>query len=275
MGIWIKALILGIIEGLTEFLPVSSTGHLIIVSDMLKFNPEFDNVFNIVIQMGAILSVVLYFWKDIFPKDFSKAELATFTDLWLKVVIASIPAVLIALKFEDEIDQYLFNPVTVAIALIIGGFWILFSESRAGSERSAQGRSKKTMRKISNLSYFKAFQIGLFQCLALIPGASRSAMTIIGGLFVGATRELSAKFSFFMAIPILMGAGLLKLIKSKGMFSMEEYLVLGFGSLVSFVVAYLVIALFMNYIKKHKFTVFAYYRIALGALVLGLHFFVK
>lgn len=316
MGIWIKALILGIIEGLTEFLPVSSTGHLIIVSDMLKFNPEFDNVFNIVIQMGAILSVVIYFWKDIFPRDFSKKELSSFTDLWLKVVIASIPAVLIALKFEDEIDKYLFNPVTVAVALIVGGLWILYSEiseepdaasesksqvqvhadsqlssrmqsdsqlrSRTQSDSDLQTGSKKkvkrrnkTMRKISNLSYFKAFQIGLFQCLALIPGASRSAMTIIGGLSVGATRELSAKFSFFMAIPILMGAGLLKLIKSKGMFSMHEYMVLGFGSLVSFVVAYLVIALFMNYIKKHKFTVFAYYRIALGILVLGLHFFVK
>lgn len=306
MGIWIKALILGIIEGLTEFLPVSSTGHLIIVSDMLKFNPEFDNVFNIVIQMGAILSVVIYFWKDIFPRDFSKKELSSFTDLWLKVVIASIPAVLIALKFEDEIDKYLFNPVTVAVALIVGGLWILYSEIseepdaasesksqvqvhadsqlrlrvqsdsdlQAGSKKKVKRRNK-TMRKISNLSYFKAFQIGLFQCLALIPGASRSAMTIIGGLSVGATRELSAKFSFFMAIPILMGAGLLKLIKSKGMFSMHEYMVLSFGSLVSFVVAYLVIALFMNYIKKHKFTVFAYYRIALGILVLGLHFFVK
>ena len=278
MELWIKALILGIIEGLTEFLPVSSTGHLIIVSDMLKFNPQFDNVFNIVIQMGAILSVVIYFWKDIVPKNFSKKELRSFADLWFKVVIASIPAVAIALKYEDKIDKYLFNPLTVAVALIVGGIWILYSEKRASDSDfhyDKYGKPKKVMKTVANLSYFKAFQIGMFQSLALIPGASRSAMTIIGGLSVGASRELSAKFSFFMAIPILMGAGLLKLIKSKGIFSSQEYMVLGFGSLVSFIVAYLVIALFMNYIKKHQFTVFAYYRIALGTLVLALHFFVK
>lgn len=261
---WIKALILGIIEGLTEFLPVSSTGHLIIFSNMLSLRPEFDNVFNIVIQMGAILSVVFYFWKEILPKEYTKSGIRDFTGLWSKVIIATVPAVLLALKFEDEIDKYLFNPVSVAVALILGGFWIMIAEGKLG--KSKKNRPKVV--DIRDLSYIQAFKIGCFQCLALIPGASRSAMTIIGGLYCGTSRELAAKFSFFMAIPVLMGAGLLKLLKNVGVFTTEELSVLGFGSLVSFIVAYLVIALFMSYIKKHRFTLFAYYRIVLGIIVL-------
>ncbi len=257
----IKAIILGILEGLTEFLPVSSTGHLILLKDLLAFDGQFSNIFSVVIQMGAILSVVVYFFKDLVPKSTGKQDIADFFGLWSKVIVGIIPAALIGIPFEDLIDRYLFNTLTVAIALIAGAIWILLIDKETPS-------ISDRVETIKTLSYKQAFSIGLFQCLALIPGMSRSAMTIIGGLIVGASRKVAAEFSFFMAIPVLGGAGLIKLIKYGLNFTAEQWQLLAVGTAVSFVVAYLVIAAFMSYIKKHTFRPFAYYRIVLGVVVL-------
>ncbi len=257
----IKAILLGILEGLTEFLPVSSTGHLILLKDLIAFDGHFSNVFSVVIQMGAILSVVVYFFKDLIPRSTKREDLSDFFGLWSKVVVGIIPAALIGIPFEDLIDRYLFNSLTVGVALIAGAIWILLIDKPSIGKRNLEA--------VKDLSYLQVLGIGLFQCLALIPGMSRSAMTIIGGLIVGASRKLSAEFSFFMAIPVLGGAGLIKLIKYGLDFTAEQWQLLGVGTFVSFVVAYLVIAAFMSYIKKHTFKPFAYYRIALGAIVLA------
>jgi undecaprenyl-diphosphatase len=256
----LKAIILGIIEGLTEFLPVSSTGHLILTNHLLSFEGAFANVFNVVIQMGAILSVVIYFFKDLMPKSTKKEDVHQFVSLWSRVVIGILPAGIIGILFEEVIDKYLFNTTVVAIALLVGAVWILLIDKPTGN--------KLTIDAINELSYKKVFAIGLFQCLALIPGMSRSAMTIIGGLIMGASRKIAAEFSFFMAIPVLGGAGLIKLIKYGVNFTNEQWGILAMGTFVSFVVAYLVIATFMSFIKKHTFRPFAYYRIVLGILVL-------
>ncbi len=256
----IKAIILGIIEGLTEFLPVSSTGHLILTNKLLSFEGQFANVFNVVIQMGAILAVVIFFFKDLTPKSSSKEDMSSFFSLWSKVVVGILPAGVIGILFEDVIDKYLFNPTTVAIALIVGAVWILFIDK--------PNRKTVGITELSELSYKRVFAIGLFQCLALIPGMSRSAMTIIGGLILGASRKLAAEFSFFMAIPVLAGAGFIKLLKYGVGFSGQEWAILGMGTFVSFVVAYVVIAAFMSFIKKHTFRPFAYYRLVLGVIVL-------
>ncbi len=256
----IKAIILGILEGITEFLPISSTGHLILMNKILGFSEEFGNIFSVVIQVGAIISVVVYFFKDLIPKSTSKQDIDDFFTLWFKVIVGVFPAAFIGLLFEDVIDKYLFNPVVIALALIVGGIWILYIDKNDLPERE--------LNSIKDLSYKTAFCIGLFQCLALIPGASRSAMTIIGGLMLGASRKLSAEFSFFMAIPVLGGAAFLKVLKNLSGFTNEEWIVLGVGTFVSFVVSYFVIASLMKFIRKHNFRPFAYYRLVLGAIVL-------
>ncbi|MCH4889158.1 undecaprenyl-diphosphate phosphatase [Acidaminobacter sp. JC074] len=261
----IKVIILGIVEGLTEFLPVSSTGHLILVSRFMSLEGKFNDIFNIVIQSGAILAVIVYFWKKVFPPlpkkgDLDSADkLKRYINLWLKVIVAIIPAGVIGVLFEDKIEELLFNPLTVAIALIVGAVILLYIESKPKPEKVTHE---------DDITYKEAFIVGIFQCLALIPGMSRSASTIIGGLVMGFRRAVAAEFSFFMAIPVILGASLIKLLKAGFGFTSYEYLLLGIGTLVSFVVAYAVIAVFMNFIKKHDFKVFAYYRIILGIVVL-------
>jgi len=261
----IKVIILGIVEGLTEFLPVSSTGHLILVSRFMSLEGKFNDVFNIVIQSGAILAVIVYFWKKVFPpfpkKDDIKSmdKFRRYISLWLKVIVAIIPAGVIGVLFEDKIEELLFNPLTVAIALIVGAIILLFIESKPKPEKVVHE---------DEITYKEAFIVGIFQCLALIPGMSRSASTIIGGLVMGFKRAVAAEFSFFMAIPVILGASLIKLLKAGFDFTNYEYMLLGIGTVVSFVVAYAVIAVFMNFIKKHDFKVFAYYRIVLGVVVL-------
>lgn len=254
-----NAILLGILEGVTEFLPISSTGHLLLANEIINFEGDFANIFSIVIQSGAILSVVVYFFSSLIPKSTKKEDIKDFFSLWFKVFVGVLPAAVLGLKFEDEIDKYLFNPPVIAAALIIGGIWILLVDK----ERSDIGK----VNNIKDLSFKMAFAIGVFQCLALIPGTSRSAMTIIGALILGTSRKLAAEFSFYMAIPVLGGAGLLKLLKNNMNFSNEEWLVLGVGTLVSFVVSLLVIAFLMDFIKKHSFRAFAFYRIALGLIV--------
>ncbi len=264
MNSFIIAIILGIIEGLTEFIPVSSTGHLIIANKFLFFEGEFANLFAIVIQSGAILAAMIYFKDKILPPISSKEAFKAYIIRWLKVAVATVPAVTLALFFEDIIDQYLFKPMVVAIALIVGAILLIIVENK-------KHRSNIVVEE--NITFSKALIVGIFQCLAvLFPGMSRSASTIIGGLSVGFDRELAAEFSFLMAMPALIGASIYKLIKFDGSITGPQWQMLGVGTLVSFVVAYVVIAFFMNYIKKHDMKLFAYYRIVLGVAVAAFFF---
>ena len=255
----INAIILGIIEGLTEFLPISSTGHLILANKYISFTGDFANVFDVVIQIGAILAVIVYFKDKLIP-SFSKTDnIRNYYDLWIKVAIGFIPAGILGFLFEKHIDKYLFNPVSVSIALIFGGILLFFAEKFV---------KKSSVSDTDKISYMQAFVVGVSQCMALWPGMSRSASTIIGGLFLGFSREVAAEFSFFLAIPTLIGASVFKLFKSGLIFTSYEWLLLSIGTIVSFVVALLVIAFFMNYLKKKDLAPFAYYRIALGLIVL-------
>lgn len=257
---FLKAIILGIIEGLTEFLPVSSTGHLIIVGEYLKFaNESFSNVFNFVIQMGAILAVVLFFREKLFPKPGNREQSRKVFNLWVKVAVGCIPAGVIGFLFDDFMEEHFYSSLAVALALIIGALLLIFAERRLKRIRVSS---------TEDISYGNALAVGAAQCLAMWPGMSRSASTIIGGLLVGLSREVAAEFSFFLAIPTIVGASGYKLLKSGLNFTSEEWMIMFIGTLVSFIVAYVVVAAFMGYIRKRKLEPFAYYRIALGILVL-------
>ncbi len=257
---FLKAIILGIIEGLTEFLPVSSTGHLIIVGEYLKFADErFANVFNFVIQIGAILAVVLFFREKLFPKPGNRDQSKKVLNLWVKVAVGCIPAGILGFLFDDFMEEHFYNSLAVALALIIGALLLIFAERRL---------KKARINSIEDITYGNALAVGAAQCLAMWPGMSRSASTIIGGLFVGLSREVAAEFSFFLAIPTIVGASGYKLLKAGLNFTPDEWMIMFIGTLVSFIVAYVVVAAFMSYIRKRKLEPFAYYRIALGILIL-------
>jgi undecaprenyl-diphosphatase len=265
MNEFISSIILGIVEGITEFLPISSTGHLIIVNRFVNFTGSFASTFDVVIQLGAILSVVVYFWKRLVPFDAhitpeKKKQIFT---LWFKATVGVIPALILGFAFGNIIEEKLFNPVTVAMALVAGGAVMIYLEDR---KRHAK------INTISDLTYKTAFAIGFIQCLAMIPGTSRSAATIIGAMFLGASRLVAAEFSFFLAIPTMVAASGYSLLKTGGNLSSHEILLLATGFAVSFVVALAVIAGFMRYITRHDFKPFAYYRIVLGVIVLGYFF---
>lgn len=259
----LKAVLLGIVQGITEWLPVSSTGHMILVDEFVKlnFSPTFISTFLVVIQFGSILAVLLIFFKKLNPFDSSKSkvEKKETLSLWAKVIVAVIPSGIIGVLFEEDIDRLFFNSTTVALALIIYGVIMIVIENR---------NKKPAISDFSQVSFKLALGIGLFQCLALIPGTSRSGSTIIGATLLGASRYVAAEFSFFLAIPTMLGASLLKLLKAGFVFSGFEWLVLGVGSVVAFVVSVIVIKFFMDYIKKHDFKAFGYYRIVLGIIVL-------
>ena len=257
----IKAIILGIVEGLTEFLPVSSTGHLILVSEFVDFTGDFAKLFEIVIQLGAIMSVIVYFWHKLFPFGRSKTpvEKTQTWDLWKKTLVGVFPAILLGATFGKHIQEYLFNPITVALALVIGGIALIILERR---------KTQVQINSISSLSYKTAFLIGIVQCLAMIPGTSRSAATIIGAMFFGASRVVAAEYSFFLAIPTLFAASAYSLLKSGFNLDMSQVQLLVIGSIVSFLVAWLVIAGFMKFITKRDFQPFGYYRIILGIFIL-------
>lgn len=262
----IKAIILGIIEGITEWLPISSTGHMILCDEFIQLNmsEEFKEMFFVVIQLGAILAVVsLYFNKlNPFAAGKTKTEKRDTCSLWLKVIAACIPAGIIGLLFDDKIDELFYNYITVAIMLILYGALFIIIENR--------NRGKMPLvTELSSMSFSMAAAIGLFQVLSLIPGTSRSGVTIIGSMLLGASRFVAAEFTFFLAIPIMFGASLLKLIKFGPVFSPSEASVMITGMVVSFVVSVLAIKFLMGYIKKNDFKVFGYYRIALGVIVLG------
>lgn len=277
---FLKVLILSIVEGVTEFLPVSSTGHLILVNQFVKLEPEgFSNAFNVIIQLGAILSVVvLYFerlnpWakaKISLPKNYDKLNgqskayfILTHPDkktlnLWLKVIVGVLPAMVLGLLFDDLIDEYLFNPMTVAAMLFIWGLIIIFVEKR---NKNIKYES------LADVPYLTILMIGFFQCLAMVPGTSRSAATIMGAMILGLSRPAAAEFSFFLAIPTMLGATLLKLVKNFGGFSSYQWLLILIGMVLSFIVAFIVIKKFLAYVKKHDFIPFGIYRIILAVIV--------
>jgi undecaprenyl-diphosphatase len=258
----IIAIILGIIEGVTEFLPISSTGHLILANAFFGFTGEFANTFDMVIQFGAILSVIVYFRKKLYPfgKGKTPEEKNATWDLWKKTAFGVIPAVIVGFTFGKRLQEALFNPYVVAAALIAGGLALLYIERKKHST---------PIDSIAALTYKTAFLIGLIQCLAFIPGTSRSAATIIGAMLLGTTRLVATEYSFYLAIPTLAGASAYSLYKSGVELGVNELTLLAIGFVVSFFVAWAVIAAFMDYVSKRDFKAFGYYRIILGALVLA------
>ena len=265
----LKAIAQGIVEGITEWLPVSSTGHIILLDAFWKMNASaaFFDVFKVVIQLGAILAVVVLYWNKLNPFSLKKSaeEKKGTWVLWSKVLVASIPAAAVGLVLDDLIDSVLSTPVVIAAALIVYGIAFILMESR--KVRTAKVET------VEDITYKHAFGIGAFQMLALIPGTSRSGSTILGASLLGTSRTAAAEFSFFMAIPVMLGASGLKLVDAlllEGVsFTGEEWLLLAVATVVSFVVSLLVIRGLMAFIKKHSFKPFGWYRIALGAVVLG------
>jgi undecaprenyl-diphosphatase len=263
----IKAVFFGIVEGITEWLPISSTGHMILLDEFIKLNvtAEFLEMFLVVIQLGAIMAVVFIFWKKIFPftkdeKYFVKPNIML---MWVKIAFACLPAAVIGLLWEDEIDRLFYNYQTVAIALIVFGIWFIVIENKH------KGIEPK-INVIDEISFKTAFLIGLFQVLAAVfPGTSRSGSTIVGGLTLSLSRTVAAEFTFFMAIPVMFGASLLKLLKFGFVFTQMEIYIMVSGLITAFFVSIVAIKFLMGYIKKHDFKVFGYYRIILGVLVLG------
>lgn len=269
MNALILVIILAVVEGITEFLPVSSTGHMILVNKLIGgeyLSPTFTNSFLIIIQLGAILSVVVYFWKDLTPFVGTKERFILRFRLWLKIIVGVLPAIVIGLFLDDIIDKYfLDNVLIVAITLIAYG--VIF----IGIEVIYKLKNiKPKVKRFAGLKYRTAFLIGFFQCLAMIPGTSRSGATIIGALLLGLSRPLAAEFSFYLAIPTMFGATALKLFKNGLAFTEMEWSYLALGSAIAFVVAYIVIKWFMDFIKKRSFASFGLYRIILGIIVLVL-----
>lgn len=262
-----KAIALGVVEGLTEFLPISSTGHLILVNQFWTFDEQFTQMFDIVIQLGAILSVIVYFRNRINPFDRRKSavEREQIFDLWKKTILGIIPFLTLGFLVRDLVE-YLFNPITVSIALVAWGVVLVFVENR---------KKVSTINSIAELDYKTAFCIGIVQCLALVPGTSRSAATIVGGMLLGASRVVALEFSFFLAIPTMVIASGYSLLKVGLSLTGGELMVLVTGFVVSFFVALLVIAGLLKFIGKRNFKPFAYYRMVLGVLVLLYFGFLK
>lgn len=268
----LKAVIYGIVEGITEWLPISSTGHLIILEDLLPFkniSENFWNLFLVVIQLGAILAVVVIFFEKLFP--ITRSESGVFIleksklRLWLKIIIASIPAAVIGLPFDDILEEYLQNIPTVASMLIIVGIVFIVVENW-NKNRTAK------ITKLNDLTYTSALIIGLAQIIAMIPGTSRSGITIIAAILIGASRVVAAEFTFYLAIPIMLGASLLRAIKYGLPQGLNEYSIIITALIVSFIVSIIVIKFLMSYIKKKDFKVFGWYRIALGIVLIGYAF---
>ena len=260
----IRSIILGIVEGITEWLPISSTGHLIIIEELIGYisRDAFMEMFDVVIQLGAILAVVVIYFKKLnhFDREKTQVEKTNTINLWIKVIIACIPAAVIGLLLDDWLEEHLFNSTVVAIALIVYGVAFIVIENR-------RNRDSIKCKNLDKMPLQTAVGIGLFQVLALIPGTSRSGSTIIGGLLLGTTRYVATEFTFFLAIPVMLGASLLKLVKF-GLPSFYELVMLIVGMFVSFVVSVLAIKFLLSYIKKNNFKIFGYYRIALGIIVL-------
>ena len=269
MGIFdiFVAVIWGIVEGITEWLPVSSTGHMILVEEFLKFqDQDFSEMFLVVVQLGAILAVVLLFWERIWPFHFRDSSKPTVNSkimqMWFKIIVACLPAAIVGVFFDDLIDEIFYNAYVVAGALILYGILFIVVENWNKGRRPVIGS-------VADLGYDTAIIIGIFQLLAaVVPGTSRSGATIIGALLLGVSRGAAAEFTFYLAIPVMFGASLLKIVKSGLGFGTMGYVTLLVGMAVAFIVSLFVIRYLMNYIRKHDFKAFGYYRIVLGILVL-------
>ena len=270
----LKAILFGLVEGITEWLPISSTGHMILLDEFIKLDvsSEFYKLFEVVIQLGAILAVVIIYFKTIFPFGFGKTKEDTKNtfNLWGKIIVACLPAAVLGILLDDWLDEHLYNSIVVSIMLIIYGILFIIIETKK--------LGKGNVDDISKITYKQAVGVGVFQLLALIPGTSRSGATIIGGLILGLKRSVAAEFTFFLAIPVMAGASLLKLLKyilDVGfVFQTQELIILGIGCLVAFFISIIIIKFLMNYIRKHDFKVFGWYRIILGIIVL-LYFLIK
>lgn len=263
----LKIIFLGIVEGITEWLPISSTGHMLLTDEFITLNmsDSFKEMFFVVIQLGAIIAVVVMFWQKMLPfqfKDKTQPTLKTDTvHMWLKVIVACIPSAVLGLLFDNLLEQYFGNAVTIAVMLIVYGIAFIVVE------RWNKKRTPKTQA-LEDITYKTAFIIGLFQVLSMIPGTSRSGATIIGALIIGVSRTAAAEFTFFLAVPTMVGASLLKLVKFGFDFTSQELTALVVGMVVAFAVSLLCIKFLMSFIKKHDFQPFGWYRIALGIVVL-------
>lgn len=265
---FLKVIFLGVIEGITEWLPISSTGHMLLVDEFLQLNAsdEFKEMFFVVIQLGAILAVVLLFWKKMWPFRLGENKRTVVVrkkvfSVWFKVIVACVPGAIVTLLFDDFIEAHLHTPFVIAAALIVYGVAFIVVEKRNQTR-------KPSIRKLSEIDYKTALLIGLFQVLSIIPGTSRSGATIIGALIIGVSRTAGAEFTFFLAVPVMFGLSFIKLLKFGLAFTGTELAILLVGSVSAFLVSLFVIKFLMSYIKKHDFTVFGWYRIALGIVVI-------
>ena len=263
----IKAIFFGIVEGITEWLPISSTGHMILLNELVKLDvsKEFYDMFQVVIQLGAIIAVVILFWKQIWPVKKEKDKLTldkNILSLWGKILVACVPAAIVGVLFDEVFEKLFYNYVCVAIALIVFGIAFIIIENKN------KGKNSK-INSLAELSYNTVLLIGIFQLIAAIfPGTSRSGATIVGALLLGVSRTVAAEFTFFLAIPVMFGASLLKLVKFSFAFTGMELAILLVGMVVAFITSMFIIKFLMSYIKKHDFKVFGYYRIVLGIIVL-------
>ncbi|ANC02952.1 MULTISPECIES: undecaprenyl-diphosphate phosphatase [Pseudomonas] len=262
MDFWsaFQAIILGIVEGLTEFLPISSTGHQIIVADLIDFGGERAMAFNIIIQLGAILAVVWEFRSKIFEVVFGLSSQPRARRFTANLLIAFLPAVVLGVLFADLIHEYLFNPITVAVALVVGGFIMLWAERRD---------HRIEVDHVDDMRWSHALKVGLVQCLAMIPGTSRSGSTIIGGLLFGLSRKAATEFSFFLAMPTMVGAAVYSGYKYRDLFQPADLPVFAIGFVVSFIFAMIAVRALLKFIANHSYAVFAWYRIAFGLLILA------
>jgi undecaprenyl-diphosphatase len=260
----IKAALMGVVEGLTEFLPISSTGHLILAGALLGFDDERAKVFDIAIQTGAIFAVILVYWHKIRDTLAALPTQKQAQQFALNVLIAFIPAVLLGLLFGKAIKAHLFTPVVVASTFIIGGFIILWAEKRQKNAATAP-----RILDVDAMTWRDALKVGLLQCLAMIPGTSRSGATIIGGMLIGLSRKAATDFSFYLAIPTLIGAGAYSLVKERALLSMSDLPMFLVGLVFSFISAWLCVRWLLRFISSHSFNGFAWYRIAFGIVVLG------
>ena len=268
----IKAIFFGIVEGITEWLPISSTGHMILLNELVKLDvsKEFYDMFQVVIQLGAIMAVVILFWKQIWPvkKENDKLKIDNnILSLWGKILVACVPAAIVGVLFDELFEKLFYNYVCVALALIVFGIAFIIIENKN------KGKSSK-INSLTEMSYNTVLLIGIFQLIAAIfPGTSRSGATIVGALLLGVSRTVAAEFTFFLAIPVMFGASLLKLVKFSFAFTGMELAILLVGMIVAFITSMFIIKFLMGYIKKHDFKVFGWYRIVLGIIVLLYAFF--
>lgn len=262
----LKSVVLGVVEGITEWLPISSTGHMILVDQFLQLNvsESFKSFFMVVIQLGAVLAVVVIYWHKLNPIKRVNGALTVekqTIDMWMKIVIACVPAAIIGILFDDVFEALFYNPISIAIMLILFGVLFIVVENM---------HIKTTTTKISDITYRSAIIIGLFQVVAAVfPGTSRSGATIVGALLIGISRFVATEFTFFMSVPVMFGASLLKIVKLGLAFTAQEYVILVVGCFVSFAVSIVAIRFLLGYIKKNDFKAFGWYRIALGLVVLA------